>query len=335
MKRAMSYGIAHLVLLAVCTMKAGYRSPTMYNVLTTTTNNSIVHILHVLLLIFVMCFLTNVIVGSVFKSLRLEEVSSFHESLLYFLTDFLLVVPTFDGDINFKNGMLFAMLLCIKSLSWLLGIRIKREAAKEQYYLAYGICAFSCIVGCMFMMSCMTRMSGHILFVFEYMLLVIASIKNIFVMNMSFYEDEEKRSQINFYIDIVYMSITFVAYVVFIGITSLSYRLPLNLFRSALGILDALISKIKTFARYIKLCKDLEKCTDGTGDGFCAICRDDLASGKNLGCGHCFHLGCLKMWCERQQTCPICKSPILLELKKETFVVGNELISGIPVTMDE
>ncbi|KAH9412168.1 hypothetical protein HK407_01g00600 [Ordospora pajunii] len=335
MKHSMSYGVAHLALLAVCTMKAGHRNPTMYSVLTATTNSSVVHILHVLFLTFVMCFLTNMIIELVFKSLRLEEVSSFHESLLYFLTDFLLVVPTFDSDINFKNGMLFVMLLCIKSLSWLLGIRIRREARHEQYYLAYGICVFSCIIGCMLVVSCMSRMSGHVLFVFEYMLLAVASIKNIFVMNMLFYEDEERRSQINFYIDIVYMGITFVTYVVFIGITSLSYRLPLNLFRSALGILDALISKIKTFIRYIKLCKDLEKCVDGMGDGFCAICRDDLKSGKSLGCGHCFHIGCLKMWCERQQTCPVCKSPILLELKKESFIVGNELISGIPVTIDE
>jgi len=46
--------------------------------------------------------------------------------------------------------------------------------------------------------------------------------------------------------------------------------------------------------------------------GVCIICRDELrpadgATGrraKRLACGHAFHLRCLRMWLERQQSCP-------------------------------
>lgn len=335
MKKIVAYGTAHLALLVGYTMKASNRDLTMYNILTTTTRNSTAHILHSTFLVFLMCALTGRIIDWVFKSLRAEEVSSFNESLLYFLTDFLLVVSTFDSDVSFKNGLLFMMLLCVKSLSWFLGARIKRDVHPSLYTLAYGISLFSGAMAVVFALSCMSSIDGQILFLFEYTLLVIASVKNIFVMNLLLSEDDEKRSLHNFYIDMGYMSITLLVYIVFIGITSLSYRLPLNLFRSALTILDALISKIRMFLSYLKLCKDLERCVEGSGDGSCAICRDDMATGKKLTCGHCFHLGCLKMWCERQQTCPICKSVFSFELKKESFVVGSEYISGVPVAIDD
>ena len=115
-------------------------------------------------------------------------------------------------------------------------------------------------------------------------------------MNLILSEDDNKRSLYNFYIFIVSLSTTLFVYIVFIGITSLNYRLPLDLFRSALTILDALITNIKTFLSYLKLCKDLEKCFEGSGDGFCAICRNDMPIGKKLSCNHCFQLDCLKIY---------------------------------------
>lgn len=334
MKKIVAYGATHFILLAIYTMKVTHGSWTMYNILTTTTRNSTVRILHATFLIFLMCSLAGLVIDRVFKSLRPEEISNFNESLLYFLTDFLLVVSTFDSDVSFRNGLLFVMLLCVKSLNWLLVSRIKRNVYPSLYGLAYGISLFSGLMVVLFTLSCISSITGQILFLFEYTLLVIASIKNICVMNLIQSDDDGKRSLYNFYIDIAYMSIMLLVYALFIGITSINYRLPLNLFRSALTILDALISKVKMFLSYLRLCKELEKCVEGSGDGFCAICRDDMEVGKKLACGHCFHIECLKMWCEQQQTCPICKSKLAFDVKKESFVVGNEYISGIPVTID-
>jgi E3 ubiquitin-protein ligase synoviolin len=38
-----------------------------------------------------------------------------------------------------------------------------------------------------------------------------------------------------------------------------------------------------------------------------------LAAGRNkkLGCGHVFHLHCLRSWLERQQNCPICRRSVV------------------------
>lgn len=334
MKSIAAYGAAHLAVLAAYTAKTTYRGFTLYNILTATTGNSTLHILHTTFLAFLMCAATNAVVDAVFGELRTEEISSFNESLMYFLTDFLLVVSTFDSDISFKNGLLFVMLLCTKSLSWMLGARIKRDVAPALFRLAYGIALFSGAMAVLFAASCMSRIDGHILFLFEYSLLVIASIKNVYAMNLLLCEDDTKRSLHSFYIDIVHLGTTLLIYIAFIGITSLSYKLPLNLFRAALAVLDGLTTRIRTFVRYLKLCKDLERCVDGPGDGFCAICRDDMPVGKRLSCSHCFHLECLKMWCERQQTCPICKVAFKVESRKE-FVVGDEHISGIPVSIED
>lgn len=335
MKGNIVYGAIHFFLLILYTVKVNIRNFTMYNVFTTTTKDNVMHILHASFLIFLMYSITNYIMSKIFKKFRQDETSSLGEFLLYFLTDFLLVVSIFDDDVNFKNGLLFVMLLCVKVLNWALSIRIKREVEPSLFKLAYGVMMWSCVLCFLFTLSCISGIDGQILFSFEYALLIVASIKNVYVMRSLLLEDDTKRSLYNFYIDIIYLSTTLTIYAIFIWITFLSYRLPLNLFRSALAILDALITKAKLFSRYIKLCKNLEKCIDDPGDGFCAICRDDMPIGKKLSCGHCFHLECLKLWCERQQTCPICKLSFTFKLKKESFVVGNEHISGIPVTIDD
>lgn len=40
----------------------------------------------------------------------------------------------------------------------------------------------------------------------------------------------------------------------------------------------------------------------------CLICREGMDRGKKLPCKHVFHLHCLKMWLQHQQTCPLCRS---------------------------
>ena len=42
--------------------------------------------------------------------------------------------------------------------------------------------------------------------------------------------------------------------------------------------------------------------------GDCLICREGMDSAKKLPCGHMFHLDCLRMWLQHQQSCPLCRS---------------------------
>ncbi|SCU81712.1 LAMI_0B07360g1_1 [Lachancea mirantina] len=62
---------------------------------------------------------------------------------------------------------------------------------------------------------------------------------------------------------------------------------------------------------------------DSHEDKMCIVCMDDMLpladvtssrlKPKRLPCGHCLHLGCLKNWMERSQTCPICRLPVFDE----------------------
>ncbi|SCU79414.1 LANO_0A06172g1_1 [Lachancea nothofagi CBS 11611] len=62
---------------------------------------------------------------------------------------------------------------------------------------------------------------------------------------------------------------------------------------------------------------------DTSDDKMCIVCMDDMIPAdrvahpkqkpKRLPCNHCLHLGCLKSWMERSQTCPICRVAVFDE----------------------
>ena len=80
------------------------------------------------------------------------------------------------------------------------------------------------------------------------------------------------------------------------------------------------------------MCKELDTIEDVTltETEICAICTDEIKNGKKLGCKHIFHTECLKIWCERETTCPICRKPLTLTnmLKFET---NAEIINVVPL----
>ncbi|XP_048559386.1 RING-H2 finger protein ATL5-like [Triticum urartu] len=48
----------------------------------------------------------------------------------------------------------------------------------------------------------------------------------------------------------------------------------------------------------------------------CAICREALVGGEECSevpaCRHVFHRGCLALWIESKNTCPLCRRPVVL-----------------------
>lgn len=52
--------------------------------------------------------------------------------------------------------------------------------------------------------------------------------------------------------------------------------------------------------------------------GDCLICREGMDSAKKLPCGHVFHLDCLRMWLQHQQSCPLCRSVSASDTPVET-----------------
>ncbi|CAA3002895.1 E3 ubiquitin- ligase RING1-like [Olea europaea subsp. europaea] len=44
-----------------------------------------------------------------------------------------------------------------------------------------------------------------------------------------------------------------------------------------------------------------------TARGSCAVCMEGYRSGKQVPCGHVFHVVCITRWLSRHDSCPICR----------------------------
>jgi E3 ubiquitin-protein ligase synoviolin len=52
----------------------------------------------------------------------------------------------------------------------------------------------------------------------------------------------------------------------------------------------------------------------------CCICLHSIRSGKELSCGHKFHLSCLRSWLIEKVECPTCRKPVELDKPQENNV---------------
>lgn len=97
----------------------------------------------------------------------------------------------------------------------------------------------------------------------------------------------------------------------------------------------SLLKRLRGFLHYRIALKEIDaRYSDATTEQLaqakeCAICWERMwswqqdhavaelipadgryARPKTLPCGHVLHFGCLRMWFERQATCPLCRSPV-------------------------
>ena len=71
-----------------------------------------------------------------------------------------------------------------------------------------------------------------------------------------------------------------------------------------------------------------------TTDVTCVVCLHDVSPGvaggaKRLACGHVFHVPCLLMWWERQQSCPTCRADIHVMMTKAEEARRAALRAGL------
>ncbi|KAK6345822.1 E3 ubiquitin-protein ligase hrd1 [Orbilia blumenaviensis] len=138
-------------------------------------------------------------------------------------------------------------------------------------------------------------------------------------------------------------------YFVFFSIVLMFYGLPLHIVRDVYMTVRSFITRCRDYIRYKKATTQMNsKYPDATPEEIarettCIICRetmkpwgenttqqqqqpadadalsdeddvmDERLRPKKLPCGHVLHLACIKSWMERQQTCPICRRPVLDE----------------------
>ena len=115
------------------------------------------------------------------------------------------------------------------------------------------------------------------------------------------------------------------------------YGMPLHIVRDLWVSIKNLQQRIASYFRYRKITANLnERFPNPTEeelqetDRTCIICREEMTPGacKKLPCSHIFHVDCLKMWVQRQQTCPTCRSNIPTESRQPTPTVPGGPAAG-------
>lgn len=111
--------------------------------------------------------------------------------------------------------------------------------------------------------------------------------------------------------------VRFISYVIFFTIIFTYYGMPLHIVRDLWTSYVNLKRRLIIFNKYRKLTANMnERFPDATNDELaacehtCIICRDGMEAGKKLPCGHIFHLECLRLWLQHQQSCPTCRAEI-------------------------
>ena len=116
--------------------------------------------------------------------------------------------------------------------------------------------------------------------------------------------------------DLVCDALRFITYLFFFSLVFVYYGLPIHIVREMGHSFYVLQKNARSFVKYLHLTRNLDqRFPDATEEelreaGDCLICREALTEGKKLGCNHIFHLECLRMWLQHQQSCPLCRADI-------------------------
>ncbi|KAI0415358.1 hypothetical protein F5X98DRAFT_376797 [Xylaria grammica] len=120
-------------------------------------------------------------------------------------------------------------------------------------------------------------------------------------------------------------------YSVFFAILMMFYGLPIHIMRDLFMTARSFLKRLGALMRYRKALQDMNKYPDATQEDLtredtCIICREEMrpwdpsavgaverSRPKKLPCGHILHFGCLKGWLERQQVCPTCRRPVVID----------------------
>jgi E3 ubiquitin-protein ligase synoviolin len=137
-------------------------------------------------------------------------------------------------------------------------------------------------------------------------------------------------------IDIASALLRSVSYISFIYLLTFhsGLSLPISLLQGTYSSLKQAYSEITQLISFIELSKKFEsqlptatKQELEATDNLCIICREDMYShddyqetfkkplnsrkyAKKLRCGHILHMGCLKEWLERSDSCPLCRNKV-------------------------
>jgi E3 ubiquitin-protein ligase synoviolin len=278
-------------------------------------------------------FANALLVARVFKSLffgqlRDTEVELLVDTAKYTIPETCLALTIFRNELTPAVIALFGSLIFVKLLHKLSKCRVEYVEqllplpvrSQLRTYLLLGVLFFMDTAGASMSVLYISTYgrSVLILFGFEFGLLIIYTLN----MTMRFViQIVDSRLESGLHSKGLYLMLTdmtceiikFLTYLCFFGLIFVYYGLPIHILRDVYMAFVTCQRKVVSFVKYMQLTRNLDsRFEDATPEelaaaGNCLVCREDLAQGKKLRCGHVFHLDCLRMWLQHQQSCPLCR----------------------------
>ncbi|KAG6584631.1 hrd1-like protein [Phytophthora cinnamomi] len=267
-------------------------------------------------------------------TLRDAEVELLHENVRYAVTETCLALTIFREEISFHVMVLFTALVFLKIFHWLSQARIEfieqtDVISRLTHVRLVGLMAMLAAVDTGFVVWCTLKVmengpSVFILFGFEFLILLVTIVATflryvLYVLDSRMDGAWTNKFTYLFYLELVSEVTKLVVYLVFFMLIFTYYGMPLHIVRDLWISIKNLQRRIASYFRYRKITAHLnERFPNPTEeelqetDRTCIICREEMTPDacKKLPCSHIFHVDCLKMWVQRQQTCPTCRSII-------------------------
>ncbi|CAH2094627.1 unnamed protein product [Euphydryas editha] len=329
--------VATVISLALTTVVIGnayYQKKQFYpSVVYLTNSNPSMAVMY--LQAFILVLLVGKLLRKIFfGQLRPAEFEHLIERSWYAITETCLAFTVFRDDFNPKFIALFTLLLFLKAfhwlaedrvdymerspvIGWLFHIRILSLLmllAHADLYFIHHAYAFTATKG----------PSVQLVFGFEYSILIIM-IVNILIKYVLHAIDSrweapwESKAAVLLYTELAINFLKVLLYVGFVAVMVRIYTLPLFAFRPMYETMrsfkkaynDVVLSR-RAIRNMNTLYPDATPAELAAADNECIICREEMHSGaKKLPCNHIFHAACLRLWFQRQQTCPTCRLNVL------------------------
>jgi len=267
-----------------------------------------------------------------FGQLRDVEVELLYDNARYAVTETCLALTIFREELTVRVLTLFTALLFSKSFHWLCQSRVEYVESDNvsrwthirlltlMYTLLVWDVAF--VAGCVYFWK---GPSVLILFGFEYTILAVSVTSTLLryclhLVDMRIEGNWPQKGSYLFFLEFATEVVRFLSYVVFFSIIFTYYGMPLHIVRDLWMSYVNLKRRLVIFNKYRHLTANMnERFPDATPEELvacehtCIICRDLMEAGpeaKKLPCAHIFHLNCLRLWLQQQQSCPTCRADI-------------------------
>jgi len=261
-----------------------------------------------------------------------EESREITEKSKYAILETCLALTTFRLSLNVTVVCLFTVLLFSKMFHWLASMRVdnsERQRLPLTTLLRIGLpLAFLFWTDAAFILglSYISMQSGKVdvlvLFSFEWTILIASILYHSFRFILATVEhviagQMRAKHMLLFLAEFCHSLVRLALYVSFFVVVMVELgSIPLHLLREMFMNIVFLWGMLVRFYQYRKIMQNLERfptvnlAPEDERDSTCTVCMAEITEGKELPCGHIFHLRCLKEWLRRNPICPTCRHPI-------------------------